>query len=76
MKFEHHEDTCCWSLDLTEEEFKELQKQWKLNDLPQDLFYPEDKGMTIRKPGIWGKLGFWEMYSAKEWEEKMHNSNT
>jgi hypothetical protein len=80
--FDHWDDTCCWSLNLTQEQFEELKSAWKNNGLPEDLFYPEDKAVKIVKPlGIVGKfftaLGFtWEnsaCYSPKEWEEKNKN---
>lgn len=41
--FNHHDDTCCWVLILTEEEFSKLKKEWKKNNLPEDLFYPVKK---------------------------------
>lgn len=59
-KFDHHDDTCCCALSLSEEEFKELEKVWVKNDLPEDLFYPNDQG--IHK-------GF-KYYSPKQWAEK------
>lgn len=39
--FDHHDDTCCWVLNLSEEEFSTLQDAWKSNGLPTDLFYPQ-----------------------------------
>ena len=37
--FDHHDDTCCWALNITEEQFKILQANWKEAGLPEDLFY-------------------------------------
>ena len=28
-KFDHHDDTCCWVLNLSEDEFFKLQNVWK-----------------------------------------------
>jgi hypothetical protein len=50
-KFDHHDDTCCWVLNLLETEFSDLQKLWKLNGLPQDLFYPEEYAFCIPYAG-------------------------
>lgn len=59
-KFDHHDDTCCWALNLTEEEFAELQAEWRKNQLPDDLFYPRNLG--IQKG--------WKYYTPKQWKEK------
>lgn len=59
-KFDHHDDTCCWALNLTDEEFKEVQAEWRKNDLPDDLFYNRDLG--IQKG--------WHYYSPKQWEAR------
>ncbi len=40
-KFDHHDDTCCWVINLSEIEFAQLQHIWRTNGLPEDLFYPE-----------------------------------
>jgi len=50
-KFDHHDDTCCWVLNLTEEEFTECQAKWWANGLPKDLFYPEQESLCIPSPG-------------------------
>jgi len=78
-KFAHYDDTCCWVLNLTENEFIKLQNVWKENGLPEDLFYLEDKAIKVVIPdGFIGKflarLGFTgetsKIYSPKRWEEK------
>ncbi len=57
-KFDHHDDTCCWVLNLSEEEFAQLQSSWVEHNLPDDLFYPEDLCVCeVRPPTTWlGKL--------------------
>lgn len=61
-KFDHHDDTCCWALDLNQNEFQKLKKQLIQYKLPADLFYPSDKIIckTFRS------------YSPKEWKEKQN----
>ena len=75
-KFDHHDDTCCWSLYLEKKEFSELKKSWKKNNLPEDIFYPESKQICIsQKDGIvWKslkKIGFtggsYKCYTPKQW---------
>ncbi|MGB9739286.1 MAG: hypothetical protein C0184_07800 [Chloroflexus aggregans] len=50
-RFDHRDDTCCWLLDLTDDEFAECQVQWQVNGLPRDLFYPEHQTVCIPYPG-------------------------
>ena len=78
-KFDHHDDTCCWCLNLDEKEFEELKKVLKKNKLPDDLFYSEDKLICVlAEPGIMGrflnKIGFTieskRCYTPKEWENR------
>ncbi len=78
-KFDHHDDSCCWVMDLTEQQFQDLKNAWKDNGLPEDLFYPEGKEIKImRPPGVIArfflKLGFTfensKIYSPKRWEEE------
>ena len=57
-KFDHHDTTSCWALNLTDTEFTALQKAWEEHDLPTDLFFPRDK--SIQK-GI-------RYYTPKDWE--------
>lgn len=72
-KFDHHDDTCCWALNLTEQEFGELQQAWAENGLPEDLFYPEGKGVCVPYPGegvlarAFRKLGGQRCYTPKQW---------
>jgi hypothetical protein len=76
-KFDHHDDTCCWVLDLPESEFAELQAAWQAHGLPQDLFYPQGKGMCVPVPGtglmarLLRSLGVQRCYSPKQWENKV-----
>ena len=79
-KFQHHDDTCCWYLNLSKKEFVKLQAIWKENGLPEDLFYPADEALRLLKPlGFWGKIfttmGFtwqsFELFSPKEWQEEL-----
>ncbi|MFQ5857772.1 MAG: hypothetical protein ACE5LU_19375 [Anaerolineae bacterium] len=72
-KFDHHDDTCCWVLNLTEQEFKQLRMSWEANGLPTDLFYPEGQGICVPYDGTgivarWlKKLGFKRCYTPKQW---------
>lgn len=78
-KFDHHDDTCCWLLNLTEQQFQELKTAWKDNGLPEDLFYKEGEEISITKPHgliarFFIRLGFTlennKIYSPKRWEEE------
>jgi hypothetical protein len=75
-KFDHHDDTCCWVLNLTETEFAHLQAVWRANGLPEDLFYPERAGLCIPYPGMGLKarllraLGIQKCYTPKQWENE------
>ena len=74
-KFDHHDDTCCWVLNLTEAEFAHLQAAWKAHGLPEALFYPEQDGLCIPYPGTGLKarllraLGVQKCYTPKQWEK-------
>ncbi|MFH1848593.1 MAG: hypothetical protein ABH879_00225 [archaeon] len=46
-KFDHHDDTCCWFLDLAPKEFDALKTSWKKNGLPADLFYPNSQAKLV-----------------------------
>lgn len=81
-KFDHHDDTCCWILNLLEQEFKELQNAWQEAGLPKNLFYLEGTETKIIKPnGLIGtiltKFGFTiensKIYTPKRWEAKQKN---
>lgn len=73
-KFDHHDDTCCWALNLTEKEFAQLQAVWRANGLPEDLFYPEQLQICVPVQGTGWKarllraLGAQKCYSPKEWQ--------
>lgn len=78
-KFSHHDDTCCWAMNITEREFQDLKTAWKNNGLPEDLFYPEGQEIKIMKPPgaiarLLIKLGFTfensKIYTPKRWAEK------
>ncbi|PWH18033.1 MAG: hypothetical protein DDG58_07130 [Ardenticatenia bacterium] len=73
-KFDHHDDTCCWVLNLSELEFAELQRVWKANNLPEDLFYPENQNRCLPYPGTDWKakllrvLGVQKCYTPRQWD--------
>ncbi|MBI2591036.1 MAG: hypothetical protein HYW33_04200 [Candidatus Blackburnbacteria bacterium] len=79
-KFDHHDDTCCWILNLTEKEFKQLQQIWKDNNLPEDLFYQEEEAIHIDQTGksflakTLNKMGFEaiseKIYTPKQWRKE------
>ncbi len=65
-RFDHHDDTCCWFLNLTESEFGSLQNAWQENDLPIDLFYPEQKIVCVPYPGNGIKATVLRLFGAKK----------
>lgn len=73
-KFDHHDDTCCWVLNLSEHEFIALQSAWKANGLPEDLFYSEGREVCVPWPGTSLKarllrtLGVQKCYTPRQWE--------
>jgi len=74
-KFDHHDDTCCWLLDLTDEEFKALQAALVAHNLPPDLFYPAGKDVCIpyQAKSLIGKVfvgifGGQRCFTPKRWE--------
>jgi len=73
-KFDHHDDTDCWALDLTEGEFAELQAAWQAHGLPNDLFYPAEKTLCVPYPGtglmarLLRAIGAQRCYTPKQWE--------
>lgn len=81
-KFDHHDDTDCWALNLSEGEFAELQSTWGFHGLPQDLFYPEGNSICVPYPasGWKGKLlhllGMQRCYTPKQWEKEHRWKNT
>ncbi len=58
--FDHHDDTCCWGLSLSEERFSLLQRSWQEHSLPTDLFYPSNEG---HQEG-------WCYHTPKQWKAK------
>jgi hypothetical protein len=76
VKFGHYDDTCCWELNLSEDEFLQLQKRWVEHGLPGDLFYPESAGRWIPWPGrgLMGRLlrlaGVGKYVTPKQWEQE------
>ncbi len=50
-KFDHHDDTYCWFLNLSKDEFANLQDAWHKIDLPENLFYPENETLCLAYPG-------------------------
>jgi hypothetical protein len=76
-KFDHHDDTCCWVLNLSEGQYAELQAAWKAHDLPRDLFYPPpevDYCIPYQGDGLKARLyrflGVKNCYTPKQWEMK------
>ena len=72
-KFDHHDDTCCWAIDLIESEFAKLQAAWQAHGLPHDLFYPAEKTVCVPFPGrglkarLLRALGFQKCYTPRQW---------
>lgn len=75
-KFDHHDDTCCWVLNLAQDEFVELQAEWKDHGLPTDLFYPEENTLCMPYPGtglkarLFRSVGVQKCYTPRQWENK------
>jgi hypothetical protein len=75
-KFDHHDDTCCWVLNLDDNQFSELQTKWREQGLPEDLFYPESKTLCAPYPveGMKSKLlralRVRKCYTPKQWENE------
>ncbi len=73
-KFDHPDDTCCWFLNLNEDEFDALQAAWRENGLPANLFYPKDKAVCVPFPGSSLKakmlraLGAQKCYTPMQWQ--------
>ena len=79
--FHHDHGTCCWVLDLTEQQFQELQKSWKRHKLPEDLFYQEGQQTIIALPtgAILKEHDYTGIpcvtYTPKRWEEKQRKES-
>ncbi len=73
-KFAHYDDTCCWTLSLTSDEFARLQDAWRAHGLPADLFYPADAEICVPYPGTrwWARLlrlfKVQKCFTPKQWE--------
>lgn len=73
--FDHHDDTCCWFLSLDPEEFVMLQEAWRRNDLPLDLFYPQEETICLPYPGsnlkskVLRFLGVQRCYTPLQWQD-------
>ena len=73
-KFDHHDDTGSWALDLTEREVAELQAAWQSHGLPKDLFYPAEQTVCVPRPGtgwlarVLRGLGVKQCYTPRQWE--------
>ena len=81
-KFDHHDDTCCWVLNLSESEFADLQAMWIANGLPEDLFFPQGSGVCVPYAGTGLKarllrgLGVSSCYTPKQWESETKKRET
>ncbi len=64
QKFDHHDDTCCCGLNLSDTEFAEVRAAWVQNDLPLDLFYPNLLGV---------QKGF-HYYSPRQWQSEQEKN--
>jgi len=75
-RFAHYDDTCCWTLSLTPDEFARLQDAWRAHGLPEDLFYPADAETCVPYPGTswWARLlrrlGGQKCFTPKQWERE------
>lgn len=73
-RFDHHDDTCCWFLNLSESEFAILQDVWRKNDLPANLFYPEQETVCVPYPGnslksrVLRLSGVQKCYTPMQWQ--------
>ncbi|MFN3925719.1 MAG: hypothetical protein ACK4QL_00010 [Pseudanabaenaceae cyanobacterium] len=76
-KFDHHDDTCCWFLNLTESEFGILQDAWHRNNLPVNLFYPDRETVCVPYPGdslkskVLRLLGGQQCYTPMQWQTRI-----
>ncbi len=76
-KFDHHDTTGSWVLELTESEYAELQAEWKGHGLARDLFYPEGKTLHMPYPGkglkarLLRSIGVQKYYTPKQWENEV-----
>jgi hypothetical protein len=73
--FDRHDDTCCWNLLLTPQQFELLQTEWESHHLPRELFYPEDQSKMMEmsdsapfKYKLAGKVGLQKVFTPLQWQ--------
>lgn len=83
-EFDHHDDTCYCALNINPEEFAQLQSALTKNNLPADLFYPENESARIPLPPNWFDrllrlLGFTsescKIYTPLQWKYRESADN-
>ncbi len=80
-KFDHHDDTCCWFLNLDLKEFTVLQEVWGRNNLPLNLFYPQEETICVPYPGnnlkskVLRLLGVQRCYTPMQWQNLRNEKN-
>ena len=67
--FEHDDDTCCWFLDLSEEEFANFKSNLHKLKFPIDLFYNKSELVITRADGLLGHLGFKKSYTPRQYKK-------
>lgn len=84
LKFDHHDDTCCWIMGLDDKEFDNLRKSLIKENLPEDLFYESGKEIMVPQPlgpvsRFFGYFGITsennKIYTPKRWEAENKNIN-
>ncbi len=74
--FDHHDDTCCWTLNISQNEFNSLQTFWSDHNIPADLFYPETHTICDPYPGtgliswLLRAVGVQKCYTPKQWANR------
>ena len=68
LKYNHHDDTCCWTLNLSTKEFTALKKALKKNKLPDDLFFPLNKWVKGEPKRLFWIFKGETYYTPKQWE--------
>ena len=75
--FNYIEGLTMWQLEISEKQFKLLQKELIKNKLPKDLFYPETEQIRAENKGFFSRLlkfltgssGHY-YYSPRQWEQE------
>ena len=67
--FEHDDDTCCWFLDLSEDEFTIFKSNLHKLEFPIDLFYKESELIITKADGLLGHLGFKKSYTPIQYKK-------